>query len=136
MKSIKITYWITTAIVGIMMTFSAYGYITNPAMAQGFHHLGFPDYFRIELAIAKIIGALLLLVPLKGNIKEWVYAGFAIVFISAFIAHLSSGDGAAVFAGPLVFLVLLAVSYFTFHKLQTPNSNFLKNFCKMALRIR
>lgn len=52
MKTIKITYWITTAIVALMMTYSAYSYLTKEAMQQAFHHLGYPDYFRMELAIA------------------------------------------------------------------------------------
>jgi len=32
-----------------MMIFSAYYYLTKEAMQQGFHHLGYPDYFRVEL---------------------------------------------------------------------------------------
>ena len=50
MKAIKITYWVTTAIVALMMTYSAYAYLTQPAMLQAFHHLGYPGYFRMELA--------------------------------------------------------------------------------------
>ena len=89
-KTIKITYWISTAIVSLMMIFSAYSYFTNPEVKQGFQHLGFPDYFRVELAIAKILGAIILLAPIKGQVKEWAYAGFAFTFISAFIAHSAS----------------------------------------------
>jgi len=34
-------------------------------------HLGFPDYFRIELAFAKTIGALVLIIPkIPIRIKE------------------------------------------------------------------
>ena len=117
MKSIKITYWITTALVGIMMTFSAYVYLTQDTAVQGFHHLGYPDYFRIELAFGKLIGVILLLLPLASRIKEWAYAGFTIVFISAFIAHISSGDPASKFSLPVIFLAVLAVSYIMYHKL-------------------
>jgi hypothetical protein len=63
MKATKITYWVTTSIISLMMTYSAFAYLTKPEMAQAFKHLGFPDYFRIELAIAKVIAAILLLVP-------------------------------------------------------------------------
>jgi len=115
-KTIKITYWISTAIVSLMMIFSAYSYFTNPEVKQGFQHLGFPDYFRVELAIAKILGAIILLAPIKGQVKEWAYAGFAITFISAFIAHSASGDPINNRIGPIVFLVVLALSYFTYHK--------------------
>ncbi len=116
MKTIKITYWITTAIIGLMMTYSAYAYLTQEKVAQAFHHLGYPDYFREELAVGKLIGVVLLLVPLAGRIKEWVYAGFTITFISAFIAHSASGDPVSVRIMPVIFLVLLAVSYITYHK--------------------
>ncbi len=116
MKAIKITYWISTGIISLMMTFSAYSYVTNPEVAQGFTHLGFPDYFRIELAVAKLLGAAALILPINGRIKEWAYAGFTFNFISAFIAHNVSGDPLANQAGPLVFLVILGVSYYFYHK--------------------
>lgn len=115
-KAIQITYWVSTALVALMMVFSAYSYFTNPEVKQGFQHVGFPDYFRIELGVAKFLGAIILLVPVKGLIKEWAYAGFTIVFISASIAHLASGDTIGHASAPLIFLAVLAVSYFTYHK--------------------
>ena len=122
-KTIKIAYWISTALVSLMMVFSAYSYFNNPEVKQGFRHLGFPDYFRVELAIAKILGAIILLAPIKGQIKEWAYAGFAITFISAFIAHTASGDPINNRIGPVVFLVVLALSYFTYHKAKFVSNN-------------
>lgn len=119
MKTAKITYWITTAIVTLMMTYSAYAYLTQDEIAKGFHHLGFPDYFRIELAIAKIIGAILLIAPVPPRVKEWTYAGFTIVFISAVIAHTASGDPVGNRIAPAIFLVLLLISYVTYHKKPT-----------------
>jgi uncharacterized membrane protein YphA (DoxX/SURF4 family) len=115
-KTTQIIYWISTALVALMMTFSAYSYLTNETIKQGFHHLGFPDYFRVELAIAKILGAIVLLIPIKGQWKEWAYAGFAITFVSAFIAHTASGDPINNRIGPVVFLIVLLLSYFTYHK--------------------
>ena len=117
MKTTKIIYWIFTAIVALMMTYSAYAYLTQEKVAAGFQHLGYPGYFRVELAIAKLIGAVLLVLPLGGRVKEWVYAGFTITFISAAIAHISSGDPASVYSMPIVILVFLAVSYITYHQL-------------------
>lgn len=115
-KTIKIIYWISTAIVSLMMIFSTYSYLTNDTIKGAFQHLGFPDYFRIELAIAKLLGALILIIPIKGLIKEWAYAGFTITFISAFIAHTASGDPVNNRVGPIIFLVVLAISYFTYSK--------------------
>jgi len=113
MKAIKITYWITTSIVALMMIYSTYAYLTQAAIAQGFTHLGFPSYFRVELAVAKLIGGIVLLTPLVSRIKEWAYAGFAITFISAFIAHTASGDPVAMRVMPVIILALLAISYYT-----------------------
>lgn len=119
MKTITIVYWVTTSIVGMMMVFSTYTYFTAPVMAEAFHHLGYPDHFRIELAVAKFIGAILLVTPVRGRIKEWTYAGFTFAFISAFIAHTAAGDPITSRVAPVVFLLLLVASYITFHKRQS-----------------
>lgn len=118
MKTIKIVYWVSTGLFALLMSYSAYAYLSAPAMEQAFQHLGYPGYFRIELAIGKLLGAVLLLVPVGARIKEWVYAGFGIVLISAFIAHMSLGDPVNIAVMPLVFGALLAVSYITFHRSQ------------------
>ena len=118
MKTTKITYWIATGIVALMMAYSGYAYLTQASIDQAFHHLGYPGYFRVELALAKLLGVVVLLAPLKGRIKEWVYAGFFITFVSAFIAHSASGDPAQYRIMPLIFLALLLVSYFTYHRAQ------------------
>ncbi len=116
MKALKITYWVSTAIFSLMMLFSAYSYFTKPEIKLAFQHLGFPDYFRIELAVAKLTGALVLLAPLNSRIKEWAYAGFGIVLVSAFIAHVASGDPVFNKVMPLIFLALLVTSYTSYHK--------------------
>ena len=64
MKTNKIIYWTTTGVISAMMVFSAYGYFSNPDMKAAFVHLGFPDYFRIELGVLKILGALALILPM------------------------------------------------------------------------
>lgn len=117
MRTTKIIYWVATIIVSLMMAFSAYSYLTNPDIKQAFVHLGFPGYFRVELAIAKLMGAVLLLAPVAARIKEWTYASFFIVFVSAFIAHTASADVISMRVMPLIFLALLATSYIAWHKL-------------------
>ena len=117
MKKDKIIFWITTGIVSVMMLYSAFSYLTNEQIKLAFVHLGFPSYFRIELAIAKALGSIVLLLPIFPNrLKEFAYFGFTITFISAFIAHISSGDPISVATAPLVFLVILLISYIYFHK--------------------
>ncbi|WP_159471160.1 DoxX family protein [Dyadobacter sp. 3J3] len=121
MKKNKIIYWASTGIVGTMMLFTAFKYLTNQEMKEAFVHLGFPDYFRIELAIAKIIGAILVLIPaIPNRIKDLAYFGFAMVFISAVIAHSSLGDPIIASIMPLAFLGILSVSYFNNKKVLNP----------------
>lgn len=117
MNKNKIIYWTTTGIISAMMVFSAYGYFLNPDMKAAFVHLGFPDYFRIELGVLKILGALVLILPMiSDKVKSFAYFGFALTFISAFIAHYASGDPISVAVAPIVFLVILGVSYIFYHK--------------------
>jgi len=124
MKTTKITYWISTGIVALMMTYSALAYLTQPIMAQAFEHLGYPSHFRVELAVAKIIGVVLLLAPVGQLARQLAYSGFALVFISAFIAHTAAGDPASARIMPLVFLVILAVSFASYNKLQQQSLRF------------
>ena len=80
------------------------------------HPLRSANWFRVELTVAKILGALALLIPtIPNRIKEFAYFGFAITLISAIIAHSSSGDGIASL-DPIVFLGVLIVSYWYYHK--------------------
>jgi hypothetical protein len=124
MKTTKITYWILTGITALGSLFSSYSYLTSPQMVATFGHLGFPPYFRIELAVTKFLGIIILLVPFTGTLarlKEWIYAAFTIVFVSAFIAHSSVGDPMVMRVFPIIFLALLAGSYISYHKIKDRN---------------
>lgn len=119
MNKNKIIYWITTGIITAMMLFSAVGYFTSPDMKAAFVHLGFPDYFRFELGVLKTLGALALILPMiSDKIKSFAYFGFALTFISAFIAHTASGDPISVAVAPIVFLVILGVSNIFYNKVK------------------
>ncbi len=116
MKRINLIYWISTILLAAQMAFAGIIYFVSAEVATGFAHLGFPSYFREELGIAKLLAALILVLPMVPlRVKEWAYAGLAIVFISAFIAH-TSVDGAATGIAPLVSMVILVVSYMFAHK--------------------
>ena len=110
-----IVYWITTAAVCGVMAFSAVNFnLKEPLgpMKGAFVHLGYPDYFRIELTAAKVLGLIALLVPgMPAKAKEFAYFGFGITLVSASIAHLGVGDPALFVIDPLFFLAALIVSY-------------------------
>lgn len=116
MKSIKITYWISTCIIAALVFFSGYNYLTREEVKEACHHLGFPDYFRIELAIAKFLAAFALLIPVRSILKEWAYFGCIIIFVSAPIAHLASDDPALQSFGSIGYLVILIISYVSYHR--------------------
>jgi hypothetical protein len=113
-----IVYWIATALFSLQMSFTAYAQLSLPQVAEMFTHLGFPDYFRVKLSWAKLLGVALLLAPVPARLKEWAYAGFAITLASALIAHLSVGDGPEVWGWSAATSVLWGLSYFFWRRLQ------------------
>lgn len=120
MKIISVVYWVTTGLLAVAMTFSAYAYLTQPAMKQAFEHLGYPAHFRVQLAVAKLLGVVLLLAPVGPRIKEWTYAGFAFTFVSAFVSHSAMSDAVGERMGPLVALALLVASYLSDQQRRVP----------------
>jgi len=109
----KVIYWVTTVLIAAMSALAAFGYLTkSPQAVQGFAHVGYPQQLRVLLGIAKLLGAIALVVPGLPKLKEWAYAGFTFAWIAAFVAHYLAKDGPKAFI-PLVLLVLLAISYVT-----------------------
>src|SRR5215510_12884207 len=88
MKTNKILYWVFTGLIflldGLMPALTS-----NTELAkQGISHLGYPDYFRVLLTVFKVIGAIVLILPvIKTRFKEWAYVGFAFDFICAAASH-------------------------------------------------
>ncbi len=111
MNKNKIIYWASTGLISAMMLMSGSMYFTEDVKLE-MAKIGFPDFFRVELGVAKILGVLALLLPMiPKNVKEWAYAGFGIVFISATLLHISMGDPAGKIIAPVIAMIFLAVSY-------------------------
>jgi hypothetical protein len=118
-RATAVVYWVITALFCLQMAFTAYAQLRLPQVAEMFTHLGFPAYFRVELSWAKLLGVALLLAPVPARLKEWAYAGFAITLASALIAHLSVGDGPAVWSWSAVTGVLWVLSYVFWRRLES-----------------
>jgi DoxX-like family len=105
-------FWVVTALFCLQIGFTAYAQLRLPEVAQGFARLGFPGYFRVELAWAKLAGIVVLLAPAPSRLKEWAYSGFAITLVSALIAHFALGESVQAWGWAAGTLVLWALSYF------------------------
>lgn len=102
----NILYWSSTAIISAFLFLSSYSYIFSKSTIEGINELGFPDFFRIELAVLKLIAAVLILLPnLNSQVKEWTYAGVGLFLLTAFVAHIKHQDS-------IFILVLLALLMF------------------------
>ena len=121
-KGIVIGFWIVTALFCLQIGFTAYAQLSLPQVAEAFTHLGFPAYFRVELALAKLLGVVLLLAPVPARLKEWAYAGFAFTLVSALIAHFSVGDGPDAWGWAAGTSVLWGLSYSFWRRLQAASA--------------
>jgi len=117
-RGIVVAFWIATALFCLQIAFTAYAQLRLPQVAEAFTHLGFPAYFRMELAWAKFFGVVLLLAPVSARLKEWAYAGFAITLGSALVAHFSVGDGPDAWGWAAGTGVLWGLSYFLWRRVQ------------------
>jgi hypothetical protein len=121
-RGIVIGFWIATALFCLQIGFTAYAQLRLPVVAEAFAHLGFPDYFRVELAWAKLLGVVVLLAPVAARLKEWAYAGFAITLVSALVAHFSVGDGQEAWGWAAGSSVLWGLSYFFWCRVQAASA--------------
>ena len=107
-----IVYWGATGVVAMAALLGGFSYVTNsPEAIENFRHVGYPQQLRVLLGIAKLAGAIVLLVPRLPTLKEWAYAGFTFTWIAATVAHYLAADGKSLL--PVALLGLLAVSYVT-----------------------
>jgi len=117
MKTQKNIYRIFTSLLVLVMIANVVNYFINPAMKPIFVHIGFPNWFRVELGVFKLLGALTIAIPsIPSRLKEWAYFGFFLSFFSAMLAHYNAGDPAFNIIFPFVMIIILIVSYVTYHK--------------------
>ncbi len=116
----KTTYWISTILTSIFLFWSAYSYLYSKPAIEGFKELGFPNFFRIQLVVLKVLAAIIILIPIIPiQIKEWAYAGIALFFITAIVAHMVHKDPFSITLINIVLVVILIISYLCLHKNNT-----------------
>ena len=88
----KVTYWVSTGLLATLSVVNGFIYLSGSQLAvQDFTHLGYPQQLRIILGIAKVLGAITLIVPGLAELKVWAYAGFTFAWISAFVGAGTDG---------------------------------------------
>ena len=108
----NIVYWGATGLVAIVALAAGISYLAAaPQAVENFRHVGYPQQLRVVLGLAKLAGAIVLLLPRLPLLKEWAYAGFTFTWIAATVAHYLAADGKLLL--PMGLLGLLAVSYIT-----------------------
>jgi len=113
------TYWLTTTLIVLFLLWSAYSYMFQKAAIEGVRELGFPDFFRKQLIVLKVIAAICLILPfVPVQIKEWAYAGVAFFLLTAIVAHIAHKDSIALTIINLIMLAILIVSNLGFHLIQ------------------
>ncbi len=116
----KTIYWSTTIILSIFLLWSAYTYLFSKAAIEGVKALGFPDHFRMQLAILKLLAVVIIVTPIVPlQIKEWAYAGIGLFFITAIIAHTAHKDPFIITVINLVLMGIMCISYIYLHKLNS-----------------
>jgi len=108
-----IAYWGATGVVTIVPLLAAFAYLTtSPEAVENFRHVGYPQQLRVLLGVAKLAGAIVLLLPRLPMLKEWAYAGFFFLLTGAIFSHIATGHSMSELFPSALLLVLLVVSWY------------------------
>ena len=118
MKTTKILYWIFTGLFAALMAFSgASGIVPNEKGIEMMHGiLGYPLYLIPFISVAKILGAIVILIPGWPRLKEWAYAGLVIDLLGATYSIIAVSPAAGPWSFMLLPLALATASYYFYHK--------------------
>ncbi|MEY8760293.1 DoxX family protein [Chryseobacterium tongliaoense] len=112
-KRNKIIYWIFTLWMALgMISTAIVQLMKNKDEVENFTKLGYPIYLMSIIAIWKILGVIVALIPRYPLLKEWAYAGFFFAMSGAVISHLFVGDTIGKTFPPLLLLVISIISWY------------------------
>lgn len=131
-KTIKILYWTFNGLFALAMLFTCYDSImvssdqvvqpgsdgTGPGeQSIAFIHgmLGYPVYVIPFTAWMKVIGCLIILLPIRSRIKEWAYAGLSLdLLLALYSIIMALGVFPETVIMMSIYIILAATAYF-FH---------------------
>lgn len=117
----RVAYWITTGLVAAFLLITGIAdLIKMPEAVAVFDHLGYPEYLIPFIGVVKLLAALAIVFPRFPRLKEWAYAGLVFDMVGALYSHIAVGDPIGKWILPAAALVLVAASYFLYHKINKP----------------
>ncbi len=118
---ITTAYWLSTLLISALLTLSAASYLFHQATIEGVRALGFPDFFRVQLAILKLVAAMVIVIPMVPLVaKDWAYAGIACFLLTAIVAHIAHQDAIWITLLNSALLLLLLASAWLLRLLPSP----------------
>jgi hypothetical protein len=112
-KTTKIIYWISTIWLALGMLSTGFVQLMKiDEEVIRITQLGYSDYILTILGVWKILGVIAILIPNFALLKEWAYAGFFFAMSGAVCSHMARGSDTADFFGPVLLLILTAVSWY------------------------
>ncbi|NJN34945.1 MAG: hypothetical protein HC817_12515 [Saprospiraceae bacterium] len=91
-------------------------------MVANLRTMGYPEHFAGMLTFWKVLGVLAIAIPqVPARFKEWAYGCFFVEFLCAAYVLFVTPDFSNQVAFPLVFVAILAGSYYYYHKLKAAN---------------
>lgn len=118
-KTTNLVYWICTVLFALLMIFSAVGGLQPSQQAIQLMHdgLGYPVYFIQFISVAKVLGAIAILIPAFGRIKEWAYAGLFFDLAGAIFSGVASAGKFDPMMLTMVIWILPGIlSYYLWHQ--------------------
>jgi len=107
-----VAYWIFTLLVAYEMVAGAlWALLQLEYPRANLTHLGYPHYLLTILGAWDVLGAVALLVPRFGRLKEWAYAGAFFNYSGAVASHVFAGDGPSRFGFALAFAIFTLASW-------------------------
>ena len=123
LKTTKILYWVFNGLFAAAMLLSSIESImVTPSSVMFIHDvMGYPEYIIPLTGWLKVIGCIIILLPIRSRIKEWAYAGLCIdLFLALYSIGYTMGFGAD--SWPMAIYILLALgAYYTHSKTQQIN---------------
>jgi uncharacterized membrane protein YphA (DoxX/SURF4 family) len=111
-KTRRIAYWVTTAIVAFLFLSGGVAEVLQPAQVRdGMTLLGYPPYFTTILGVWKVLGGLAILAPRLPRLKEWAYAGMFFDVSGAAWSHASVGDPVSKIVTVIAILGIVVASW-------------------------